>query len=145
MFGSRSSQPSRWRAAAIATTLLALTASARASAAEEATPGRALYLRLCASCHGANGRGDGPVAPALGERPTDLTTLARRHGGDFSAIDVFSAVDGTTMPRAHGVSEMPVWGEVLREAPGVPAEAAKEQARDTLLLITDHLRTIQRP
>ncbi len=129
------------RAFAMAAALVALAASTGAAEEETVAAGRRLYLRLCASCHGASGRGDGPVAPALGERPTDLTTLSRRHDGEFSAIDVFSAVDGTTMPRAHGVSEMPVWGEVLRDAPGV----ATEQARDTLLLITDFLRTIQRP
>ena len=49
------------------------------------------------------------------------------------------------MPRAHGVSEMPVWGEVLRRRPGIPADTATEEARDTLLLITDYLATIQRP
>lgn len=127
------------RAVALAAALIALAPSIGASTEE--TAGRDLYLRLCASCHGVSGRGDGPVAPALGEPPTDLTTLSRRHDGDFSAIDVFAAVDGTTMPRAHGVSEMPVWGEVLRETPGV----ATDKARDALLLVTDYLRTIQRP
>lgn len=128
-------------ATAMAALLLALAAPAGASA-EETTTGRGLFLRLCASCHGTSGRGDGPVAPALGERPTDLTTLSRRNGGEFSAIDVFSAVDVTTMPRAHGVSEMPVWGEVLRQTPD---DDATDNARNALLLITDYLRTIQQP
>lgn len=133
-----------WKSVAVAASLVALAVST-ASATEELAEGRRLYLRLCASCHGTSGRGDGPVAPALGEKPTDLTALARRHGGEFSAIDVFSAVDGTTMPRAHGVSEMPIWGEILRKAPGLPDDTATDQARDALLLITDYLGTIQRP
>jgi mono/diheme cytochrome c family protein len=133
------------RSVLVGATLLVLASTASALEPTDMPDGRKLYVRLCASCHGPGGRGDGPVAGALGEPPTDLTSLARRHDGEFSAIDVFSAVDGTTMPRAHGVSEMPVWGEILRKAPGMPDDQATEAARDALLAITDYLRTIQRP
>jgi len=34
--------------------------------------GRALYLRECAGCHGREGRGDGPDAGALAQKPSDL-------------------------------------------------------------------------
>ena len=44
--------------------------------------GRPLYLRYCAACHGREGRGDGPVAPALGGN-TDLTQIAATHGDQF--------------------------------------------------------------
>ena len=47
----------------------------------ESLTGRDSFDRYCASCHGADGRGGGPVASALRTRPTDLTTLARRNGG----------------------------------------------------------------
>ncbi len=36
--------------------------------------GRALYVTHCASCHGAQGRGDGPTAVEAGFRATDLTS-----------------------------------------------------------------------
>jgi mono/diheme cytochrome c family protein len=119
--------------------LLLLTAIAPGAFAADAGPGRALYLRLCASCHGVDGRGDGPVAPALGDRPTDLTTIARLNDGTFPALGVATAIDGTKMPRAHGVSEMPVWGDVLT------ARGSASTARDAILELTDYLRTIQRP
>src|SRR6516165_6975954 len=62
-------------------------------------PGQALYLRYCAACHGRQGRGDGPVAPALGEKPTDLTQLAATHGEEFPLQAVVDAIDGTrTVP-----------------------------------------------
>ncbi|MBV9654514.1 MAG: CopD family protein [Acetobacteraceae bacterium] len=35
--------------------------------------GEALYGSNCASCHGADGRGDGPAAPGLAVPPADLT------------------------------------------------------------------------
>jgi len=37
------------------------------------TAGAALYQRLCAGCHGPEGRGDGVAAAALSPRPPDLT------------------------------------------------------------------------
>jgi mono/diheme cytochrome c family protein len=86
------------------------------------TRGSGLYLRYCASCHGREGRGDGSVAPALGERPTDLTQIAAVNGGDFPFVAVAEAIDGTRSPRAHGVSEMPIWPETFRIDPGSPLE-----------------------
>jgi mono/diheme cytochrome c family protein len=38
-----------------------------------APPGRRLYVRWCATCHGPDGRGNGPAAPSLVPRPRDLT------------------------------------------------------------------------
>ncbi len=35
--------------------------------------GRRLYVRWCATCHGPDGRGNGPAAPSLIPRPRDLT------------------------------------------------------------------------
>lgn len=36
-------------------------------------PGLPLYQKLCASCHGSRGFGDGPLASILPEKPRDLT------------------------------------------------------------------------
>ncbi len=50
--------------------------------------GRSLYrANGCASCHGANGRGDGPVGLTLTPRPRDLRdTLAFTNGTSIPAI-----------------------------------------------------------
>ena len=45
--------------------------------------GKATYLEYCASCHGPDARGTGPTAPALKIPPTDLTGMAKSHGGKF--------------------------------------------------------------
>jgi cytochrome c oxidase cbb3-type subunit 2 len=39
---------------------------------------RRLFARWCAGCHGENGRGDGPVATQLVNKPRDLTRDAWR-------------------------------------------------------------------
>jgi mono/diheme cytochrome c family protein len=103
--------------------------------------GQSLYLRYCAACHGRDARGDGPVAPALGEKPTDLTQIAAAHGGTFPLKDVVEAIDGTRTVRAHGVSEMPVWGEVFGAESGTPGQ--RLAARRTVTLIAEYLRSVQ--
>jgi mono/diheme cytochrome c family protein len=111
-----------------------------APAAEDA--GGALYVRYCASCHGREGRGDGPVAPALGEKPTNLSRIAAEHGGEFPFVAVMEAIDGTRTVRAHGLSEMPIWGDVFQATPGAPIEQ-QLLAAGKIIAITRHVRTLQ--
>ena len=51
------------------------------------------------------------MAPELTKRPIDLTALARNNGGKFDFDQVKKRIDGRNMPRAHGTSQMPVWGQ----------------------------------
>ena len=71
--------------------------------------GRKLYVQYCASCHGMDAKGSGPVAPALKVAPTDLTTIAKRHG-KWDGIAVEMYISGDKEVVAHGTREMPVWG-----------------------------------
>ena len=121
--------------------LLALILSGGSAYAGE-DAGRVLYVRYCASCHGQAGRGDGPVAPALGQKPTDLTRITEQHGGVFPFVAVFEAIDGTRTVRAHGVSEMPIWGEVFQSDPASPLEQ-QILASGRVLAIARYLRTLQ--
>jgi len=104
--------------------------------------GKVLYHRYCASCHGMDGKGDGPVAASLRRPPTDLTTLARRAGGSFDEASVVTVIDGRRFVAEHGPREMPVWGVVFEEE-------LKDQSytRYTGLLrsrvLADYLRSIQ--
>jgi mono/diheme cytochrome c family protein len=98
-----------------------------ASGEDAAEPGRALYLRYCSACHGPAGKGDGIAGAFMRPKPIDLTLLTRRNRGEFPFQRTLQAIDGTTQVRPHGESEMPVWGEVLREP----------------LAITNYIRSIQ--
>jgi mono/diheme cytochrome c family protein len=73
-------------------------------------PERALYVRYCAACHGADGRGDGPNASHLPVRPTvhaDAAALSGRPDDVlFDGIFAGGAILGKS-PR------MPPWGETL--------------------------------
>ena len=115
-----------------------------AYAADPPHPGKALYEKYCQSCHGADGKGDGPVAADLKTKPADLTQLARQNGGEFPFAATVNAVDGRTRIRAHGSSEMPVWGERLQAEITNPGETRKEaRVRGTIRLIVDYIRTMQ--
>ena len=74
-----------------------------------------IFRFYCASCHGREGKGDGPVASALNRRPPDLTTIARRNGGRFPTDRVEGFVTGNREPTvAHGSADMPVWGPIFQ-------------------------------
>jgi mono/diheme cytochrome c family protein len=102
------------------------------------------YRRLCASCHGVDGRGHGPVAPALAIPPPDLTTLARRNGGVFPRALVEAMLAGGRNVPAHGTREMPVWSERF-EPTGTGATAvAAAYARRRTEAVLGYLESIQR-
>ena len=79
--------------------------------AKDNSKGRTIYLELCASCHGIYGTGNGPVASQLKTKPKDLTKLQLKMADAFDINVIKDRIDGRTMPRAHGIPEMPVWGE----------------------------------
>jgi len=120
--------------------VLALVAAGSAHAGDDA--GRKLYTRYCASCHGREGRGDGPVAAALGEKPKDLTQIAAEHDGYFPLDAVVEAIDGTRTIRAHGVSEMPVWGEAFQVEASSPIEQ-EILIRGKVIVIATYVRSLQ--
>ena len=74
-----------------------------------------LFRAYCASCHGDDGRGNGPVAPALNVKPADLTTIAQRHGGVFPSKRVRDVIAGDELILAHGSREMPIWGPIFHQ------------------------------
>jgi len=106
--------------------------------------GPELFERLCASCHGATGRGDGPVAPLVKVGVPDLTRIAFRDGGEFPAEDVRRIIDGRSERPTHGPRDMPVWGWQFYD--GTSPDDSAERARVDALIsrLVDYLRSIQR-
>lgn len=108
-----------------------------------ADPGQQAYLQYCASCHGKEGRGNGPVSPYLKIKVPDLTLLKKNNKGLYPMAKVMSAIDGSRAVRAHGDREMPVWGEIFRKE----AEPAKYTELTSLLkikMIAEYVATLQR-
>jgi mono/diheme cytochrome c family protein len=100
--------------------------------------GGKIFRGYCASCHGVNGNGDGPAAPALKTKLPQLGTLAQRNGGTFPADRVRSIIAGDNVPTAHGSREMPVWGPIFHQI-----EYDQDLGYVRLQNVTEYLNTLQ--
>ena len=111
-------------------------------AKDPANPGKTLYDKNCASCHGVTGKGDGTLAKLMTPKPTDLTQIAKKAGGKFPMIEVLGQIDGTLYIAAHGTNEMPVWGDrfTAETTAGLEDHAV---VRGKLLLVTQYVASIQ--
>lgn len=121
-----------------------LTSLTLAACAPAGPSARSDYQQFCASCHGAGGRGDGPLAASLKTAPPDLTLVARRAGGTFPATGVMSVIDGYTRGQ-HGGGPMPEFGVVLEgrnvlydDGTGQPVPVPER-----LLALATYLETLQ--
>ncbi len=124
--------------------------------AEDFDPGKSEFQSSCASCHGADGKGKGPVAEQLKVPPPDLTVLARNSNGTFPTDAIYKTIDGSKAVPAHGNREMPIWGERFNPIVSLPHSvdpsywklAGPEQdpevvVRKRILAVIDYLKRIQ--
>jgi len=94
--------------------------------------GRLLYKESCATCHGEDGRGDGPRAAALEPRPSDFHAA---HVGErlspYQAFNVLThGIPGTAMAgfetlEEHERWDLAFWVLALRHPAVVPAIAVE--------------------
>ncbi len=122
---------------AIALFFLAWSGMSGALAHADPIHGQDDYMRYCSACHGESADGQGPVANVMTPPPPRLTTLTPKFGAPLGTLFV-SFVMGTTMPRAHGESDMPVWGKNLAEEGGDDGKAIRATWR-----IAAYLDTVQ--
>jgi mono/diheme cytochrome c family protein len=105
--------------------------------------GAELYGRFCASCHGADAAGDGPVAPMLKVMVPDLRLISRRQGGKYPAETIRRIIDGRDTRPPHGPRDMPVWGYEFAKA-GADSAAARQQSQELIDRLVKHLSTLQK-
>jgi mono/diheme cytochrome c family protein len=132
---------SKCLAAAVLLAGLAFAAVPRSHAeARGGVAGSAVFSTYCASCHGVDAKGDGPLADSLRYRPPDLTLIAKRNGGTYPAEKVFKIIDGRDPVKGHGGPEMPVWGDAFKNT----TEGYKEaDVKAKIEALVDHLKSIQ--
>lgn len=131
----------------LAAALLLLAGSVQAQVTpKKVDPGKLEFESNCASCHGATGKGNGPITDLLKKSPPDLTLLAQKNGGVLPVARLYEIIDGSAIP-GHGSREMPVWG---REYKTVAAEYYMEQpydpevfVRGKILALVDYINRLQ--
>ena len=103
--------------------------------------GASIFGNYCATCHGLDGRGKGPVSKALKQEVPDLTRLSLRNHGAFPAIHVRTIImfGADDLLPAHGSKEMPIWGPIFHEI-----EFDQDLGNVRLENVTKHLESIQR-
>ena len=78
--------------------------------------GPELFRAYCASCHGIDAKGNGPMTASLKVKPSDLTKIAARNGGTFPRMRMERIISGEEQPATgHGSSAMPVWGPIFSQ------------------------------
>lgn len=92
--------------------------------------GGKLYVQHCASCHGPDATGNGPLAVALKSLPTDLTRI-KKEDGKFPTERLQSSITGEYLVRVHGTRDMPVWGGII--------------GRRDITLLVKYIESIQKP
>ncbi len=125
------SMKKRWVGLVLASSLIVAAAQA------DEPRGQREYWQYCSACHGEAADGNGPVAGELVSRPPPLTKLHEKFGRPLGT-DLVAFVTGKTMPRAHGSSDMPIWGRRLQDPDGNDSDAIR-----TIWLIVDYLQTLQ--
>lgn len=76
--------------------------------------GQLEFQKNCAACHGMGGKGNGPFIEFLKVAPPDLTALSKRNDGEYPQEQVFAWIKDTQSIKAHGTTEMPIWGDRYR-------------------------------
>ena len=101
--------------------------------------GERIYKDYCATCHGPDGKGRGPMSPYLNRQPPDLTILSKNHGGNFPVEYVTSVLRfGIGLP-PHGTSDMPVWGPIFQEIENYNEAAVRQRIQN----LCKYLESIQ--
>jgi mono/diheme cytochrome c family protein len=125
--------------------LVLISLCALPAVAQEADPevGKAVFQQNCATCHGVEARGDGPMADILSIAPPDLTQIAGEDG--FPSADVVRRIDGRDMLLAHG-GPMPIFGYILEERSAVieDEDGTPVFTSQAVLDIAAYLESLQR-
>ncbi len=117
------------------------------SAGQSIDVGKHEYETHCAECHGLSGKGDGPYVQLLRSSIVlpDLTELSKKNRGVFPVEHVVETIDGRAPVRAHGPTDMPIWGPVYKNQShnANPDYNPEAYARVKILFLTEYIYRLQ--
>jgi mono/diheme cytochrome c family protein len=74
-----------------------------------AQKGEAIYAKLCWTCHGKNGQGDGPAAANLRPKPKNFSSEDVQSQSDGELFWKLSNGKGMMVPYKHSLNEEKRW------------------------------------
>jgi hypothetical protein len=128
--------------------IIIMSLSVNSLAEDKVDIGKLEYNASCAVCHGQSGKGDGPLKPEMVKAMPDLTILTKNNKGIFPFDLVYQIIDGRKEIKAHGVREMPVWGNAFNKESSIyfpqhPPFNNESVILSRILAITEYLYRIQ--
>jgi mono/diheme cytochrome c family protein len=111
--------------------------------------GKQEYMFSCADCHGADGKGNGPVAQYMKSKVSDLTVLAKNSAGAFPFARVYDVIDGRQAVGAHGPRNMLIWGNEFsregenRSGGNATPEELSSYARGKIIALIGYIYSLQ--
>ncbi len=121
--------------------VVGLPAMARAAGSDDVAQGHALYLQYCATCHGRNADGKGPMASTLSTPPANLQLLWERYGNPLTDDQIARFIDGRADVKAHGPRDMPVWGVVWQNPKD---QGSARQVEEWIAILVAYLQSVQK-
>jgi mono/diheme cytochrome c family protein len=97
------------------------------------------FHRYCSLCHGADGRGAGPLtdADAMKKTAADLTQIAKRNGGVFPFSKVADTIRLGGNIEEHKPSRMMAWEKIFS------AESDPVRAKAIIFEVTRYVEGLQ--
>lgn len=116
------------------------------ASAQDLDHGQEIFQQYCATCHGLDGKGSGPLTELMLEKPEDLTLLSANNEvepGTFPMLRIIHVIDGRTGVRAHG-GPMPTYGDIfMSEAVDRGRTGSVLETRGRILSLAMYLESIQ--
>jgi len=95
--------------------------STQGASASPAAQARKTFRTVCVSCHGSDGKGDGPGAAALNPKPRDYTNVEWQNGVTDEQLQKTILMGGAAVGKSPAMPAQPQ----LQDKPEVVAELIK--------------------
>ena len=122
--------------------LVAISCSDTTNQNEAMADGNELFQSYCSICHGKYADGRGNMAGRLNTPPMDLTTIAKRRGGNFPDDEIFNIIAGRDKVPGHSTnSDMPAWWDTLKKSEDISKD---KEVKQKIKHIVAYLKEIQK-
>lgn len=112
--------------------------------ADQLAAGKADFMKHCAPCHSASGKGNGPEVNVIpGIKPADLTKIAMKNGGVFPFQGVEDTIDGRKKVPSHERFDMPFWGVNFQQEGKEFTRESEAKSKARIEAIVYYIETIQ--